>query len=142
MSKKEFSMHIRILAGAVLMAVALPLAAYAQGGGVAAGAAAGAAGGAVVGGPVGAAVGAVGGAVVGGIAEANTPKFHEYVVKEHHPSYAYKGEIVVGAELPVSGVTYYEVPKEYGVTEYRYTIVNDRTVLVDTKTHKIIQIIG
>ena len=135
-------MHIRIFAGAVLMAVALPLAAYAQGGGVAAGAAAGAAGGAVVGGPVGAAVGAVGGAVVGGIAEANTPKFHEFVVKEHHPSYAYRGEIVVGAELPPSGVTYYEVPKEYGVTEYRYTIVNDRTVLVDTKTHKIIQIIG
>ena len=130
-------MHIRILAGAVLMAVALPLAAYAQGG-----VAAGAAGGAVVGGPVGAAVGAVGGAVVGGIAEANTPKFHEYVVKEHHPSYAYKGEIVVGAELPVSGVTYYEVPKEYGVTQYRYTIVNDRTVLVDPKSHKIVQIIG
>jgi flavorubredoxin len=33
------------------------------------------------------------------------------------------------------------VPREYGVTEYRYTIVNDRTVLVDPKTHRIIQII-
>jgi hypothetical protein len=26
--------------------------------------------------------------------------------------------------------------------QYRYTIVNDRTVLVDPSTHKIIQIIG
>ncbi len=135
-------MRIRILTGAVLIAVALPLAAYAQGAGVAAGAAAGAAGGAVVGGPVGAAVGAVGGAVVGGIAEANTPRFHEYVIKEHHPSYSYRGELVIGAELPATGVTYYEVPREYGMTEFRYTIVNDRAVLVDVKTHKIVQIIG
>src|SRR6266436_6684053 len=140
--KKEISMRIRILTGAVLIAVALPLAAYAQGAGVAAGAAAGAAGGAVVGGPVGAAVGAVGGAVVGGIAEANTPRFHEYVIKEHHPSYSYRGELVIGAELPATGVTYYEVPREYGMTEFRYTIVNDRAVLVDVKTHKIVQIIG
>ena len=123
------------------MAVAIPLAAYAQGG-AAAGAAAGAAGGAVVGGPVGAAAGAVGGAIVGGIAESSRPKFREYVIHEKHPSYTYSGEVVVGTELPPTGVTFYEVPREYGVTEYRYTIVNNRTVLVDTKTHKIVQIIG
>jgi hypothetical protein len=28
-------------------------------------------------------------------------------------------------------VTYYEVPREYGAREYRYTIINDRPVLVD-----------
>jgi hypothetical protein len=28
-------------------------------------------------------------------------------------------------------VTYYEVPQEYAVREYRYTVVNDRPVLVD-----------
>ena len=134
-------MTMKILAGAAALARMLPLSAHAQGG-AAAGAAAGAAGGAVVGGPVGAAVGAVGGAVVGGIAEENKPKFREYVVKEHHPSYRYTGEIVIGAELPTAGIEYYEIPKEYGVTEYRYTIVNDRTVLVDTKTHKIVEIIG
>jgi len=44
--------------------------------------------------------------------------------------------------LPATGVTYYDVPAEYGVTEYRYTIVNDRTVLVDPRTHTIVQIIG
>jgi len=32
-----------------------------------------------------------------------------------------------------SGVTYYEVPKEYGVTKYRYTVVNDRPVLVESQ---------
>ena len=134
-------MKIKIMTGAAAVALLLPVAAYAQGG-VAAGAATGAVGGAVVGGPVGAVVGGVGGAIVGGIADANTPKFREYVIREHHPSYHYDREVVVGAELPAAGVTYWEVPREYGVTEYRYTIVNDRTVIVDPKTHRIIQIIG
>ncbi len=127
-------MRIGILTGAVLMAVAMPLAAYAQGGGVAAGAAVGATGGVTV--------VAAAGASVTIITDANTPKFREFIVKEHHPSYAYKGELVIGAELPATGVTYYEVPREYGMTEFRYTIVNDRAVLVDVKTHKIVQIIG
>jgi hypothetical protein len=134
-------MRIRILTSAAVLALAIPAVAYAQAG-VAAGAATGAVGGAVVGGPVGAVVGGVGGAVVGGIADANTPKFHEYVIHEHVPSYKYSGEVVIGAELPMAGVTYYEVPPEFGVKEYRYTIVNDRTVLVDPRTHRIVQIIG
>ena len=134
-------MHIKLMTGAAALALLLPIAAYAQGG-AAAGAATGAIGGAVVGGPVGAVVGGVGGAIVGTITDSNQPKFREYVVREHHPSYHYDREVVVGAELPTTGVTYYEVPREYGVTEYRYTIVNDRTVLVDPKTHRIIQIIG
>ena len=133
-------MNIKTLTGAILIA-SLPAFAHAQGG-AAAGAAAGAAGGAVVGGPVGAAVGALGGAIIGGIAEDRTPQFKAYVVKEKVPSYAYRGDVVIGTELPATGVRFYEVPKEYGVTEYRYTVVNDRTVLVDPKTRKIVQIIG
>jgi hypothetical protein len=46
---------------------------------------------------------------------------------------------VIGAELPSAGVTYYEVPAEYGVKDYRYTVVNDRTVLVDPRTHRIVK---
>lgn len=133
-------MHIRTVAAAAVLALTIPAFAYAQG--AAAGAAAGAAGGAVVGGPVGAAVGAVGGAIVGGIAQDKTPRFRAYVVEEKHPSYAYRGEVVVGTELPATGVTYYDVPAEYGVTEYKYTIINDRTVLVEPRTRKIVQIIG
>ena len=135
-------MRMKLLTGAAALALMVPFVAYAQNG-TATGAAAGAVGGAIVGGPVGAVVGGVGGAIVGGLSDANTPKFREYVVREHHPSYRYSGgEIVVGTELPSTGVTYYEVPREYGVTKYRYTIVNDRTVLVDPTTHKIVQIIG
>jgi len=134
-------MQMKLLTGAAALALLLPIAAYAQSG-VAAGAATGAVGGAVVGGPVGAVVGGVGGAVVGTITDANQPKFREYVIREHHPSYRYDREVVVGAELPAAGVTYWEIPRDYGVTEYRYTIVNDRTVIVDPKTHRIVQIIG
>jgi hypothetical protein len=68
---------------------------------------------------VGAAVGAAGGAVVGAISDANAPRFREYVVREARPSYSYQGEVVVGTVLPPSGVTYYDVPTEFGVTRYR-----------------------
>src|ERR687893_806332 len=120
--------------------IGMPLAANAQSG-AATGAAAGAAGGAVVGGPAGAAVGAGVGAVAGGISDVNRPKFRQYVTTQKRQSYAYKEKVAVGAKLPASGVTYYEVPAEYGVTRYRYTIVNDEPVLVDPSTHTIVQVI-
>lgn len=125
---------------AVATLAALPISAQAQSG-AATGAAAGAVGGAIVGGPVGAAVGATVGAVSGGIAEDARPRFRSYVVERKHPSYRYDREVRVGADLPNSGVTYYDVPREYGSTNYRYTIVNDRTVLVDPSSHRIVQVI-
>jgi hypothetical protein len=109
--------------------------------GVAAGATTGAVTGAVVGGPVGAAVGAGAGAIAGGIADDTRPRFRSYVSERRVPSYRYERELKVGADLPNTGLTYYEVPKEYGVTKYRYTVVNDRTVLVDPGTHRVVQII-
>jgi hypothetical protein len=77
----------------------------------------------------------------GGIADDTRPRFRSYVSERRVPSYHYDREVVVGADLPSSGVTYYDVPKEYGVTKYRYTVVNDRTVLVDPSSHRIIQVI-
>ena len=47
----------------------------------------------------------------------------------------------MGAVLPSSGVTYYDVPPEYGVKGYRYTVVNDTPVLVDPGTHRVVQVI-
>jgi hypothetical protein len=126
--------------GAVIGALMLPAAAYAQSG-VAAGATTGAVGGAIVGGPVGAVVGGVGGAVVGGITDSTRPQFRTYVVEQKRPSYTYSQQVVVGAELPEQGVTYYEVPQQYGVTQYRYTVVNNRTVLVDPQTRRVVQVI-
>jgi uncharacterized protein YcfJ len=130
-----------LLAGAVL-AVLAPAGAFAQSsGGAAAGAATGAVGGAIVGGPVGAAVGGVTGAIVGGLAGEQQPRFRQYVVTQNVPSYRYQEEVRVGAVLPESGVTYHEVPAEYGVRGYRYTVVNETPVLVDPGTRRVVQII-
>ncbi|HEV2559440.1 MAG TPA: DUF1236 domain-containing protein [Microvirga sp.] len=128
-----------LLAGAFAL---LPVAAFAQqGGGAAAGAGAGAIGGAIVGGPVGAVVGGVTGAIAGGIAEQSQPGFRQYVVQQNVPSYRYEQDVRVGAVLPSSGVRYYEVPAEYGVEGYRYTVVNETPVLVEPGTRRIVQII-
>ncbi|WP_089177085.1 DUF1236 domain-containing protein [Bosea sp. AS-1] len=134
------------LALAVMLTVipTLALAQNPQGarGGAAGGAAAGAVGGAIVGGPVGAVVGGVGGAVAGGIVGDSAPRFREYVVEQHVPSYSYDEELQVGTVLPSRGVVYRRVPEEYGVRkEYRYTVVNDRPVLVEPRTRRVIQII-
>lgn len=129
-----------LAAGTALGLLAAPLAAQAQSG-AAAGATTGAVGGAIVGGPVGAVVGAGAGAIVGGIADQQRPEFRSYVVERRVPSYKYTEQVRVGAKLPASGVTYYEVPAQYGVKEYRYTVVNDRPVLVDPRSHTIVQVI-
>ena len=95
-----------------------------------------------IGGIVGGAVGGVVGGVNGVLGIDQGPRFHSYVVERHHPSYTYDGDVRVGADLPGDGVTYYDVPPEYGTTTYRYTVVNGRTVLVDPRTHRIVQIVN
>jgi hypothetical protein len=128
---------------AVLISLLAPIDAHAQG--VADGAANGAQRGNAAAGPVGAVVGGVVGGVTGGVDGLlgidQRPRFHDYVVREHRPSYRYSEDVRAGAILPTDGVQYYEVPPEYGVTTYRYAIVNDRTVLVDPGTHRIVQIV-
>ena len=69
------------------------------------------------------------------------PRFHEYVVHQGLPSYRYNDDFRVGAVLPESGVTYYEIPAEYRVQGYRYAYVNDHAVLVDPRTRRIVEII-
>jgi hypothetical protein len=107
------------LIGVSTGALMLPLLANAQqpGSGPATGAAVGAVGGAVVGGPVGAVVGGVAGAVMGGLSEDHRPRFRQYVVQQGRSSYRHAGELRVGTVLPSTGVTYYEVPSEYGVRD-------------------------
>jgi hypothetical protein len=128
-----------ILAGAIAL---FPLAAFAQqGGGAAVGGAAGAATGAIVGGPVGAVVGGVTGAIAGGLAEQQQPQFRQYVVTRNVPSYRVQQEVQVGTVLPEQGVTYYEVPEQFGVQGYRYTVVNEVPVLVEPRSRRIVQVI-
>ncbi|WP_406857331.1 DUF1236 domain-containing protein [Alsobacter sp. KACC 23698] len=120
---------------------------FAQNGGVAAGAATGAVGGAIVGGPVGAAVGGVGGAIVGGLLDtADRPRVQQYVVEQRRPSVAYDQELVVGSTLPQSVQTY-EVPETVVTTTkqrtgWHYAVVNNRTVMVDNKTRRVIEIVN
>ncbi|HYW62320.1 MAG TPA: DUF1236 domain-containing protein [Bradyrhizobium sp.] len=137
-------MFAKIVAAACLSAaLVIPLSASAQGvpGGIERGAregerAAGPAG-AIIGGTIGGVVGGVSGIL--GVDER--PRFRRYVVEERRPSYRYEGDLRVGAVLPEAGITYYEVPPEYGVREYRYTVVNDRPVLVDPRTHRIVEVV-
>jgi hypothetical protein len=128
---------------ALAAVVALPVVAQAQG--VPGGIERGSRDGERAAGPVGAVVGGVIGGVVGGVAGVlgvdQRPRFHSYVVEQHRPSYQYREDVRVGAVLPEEGVTYYDVPPEYGVRDYRYTVVNSRTVLVDPRTHRIVQVI-
>lgn len=110
------------------------------------GAAAGAAAGGAAAGPVGAVVGgAVGAATgtVGGILGVDTrPRFRTYVEGRNVPSYKYSETVRVGSRLPASGVTYYDVPADYGpAARYKYTVVNDRTVLVDPSSHTIVEVV-
>ncbi len=69
------------------------------------------------------------------------PRFKEYVITQRPTSYTYAQPLAVGTVLPQQGVVYREVPAEYGVTGYRYTVVNNRTVLVDPNTGRVVQII-
>jgi hypothetical protein len=123
-----------------LLALA-PAAAYAQNGGAAAGAATGAVGGAIVGGPVGAAVGGVTGAIVGGaLSREDDARVRRYVIEQRRPSVRVKDRVVVGEPLPAE-VQLYPVPPDVGVrTEYRYTVVNDRPVLVDPHSRRVIEV--
>jgi hypothetical protein len=128
---------------ALLATLLIPAAAQAQGtirgaeqGAEAGGRAAGPIG-AIIGGTVGAATGTVGGI----LGVDDRPRFREYAVRERRPSYRYSEELRVGAVLPEEGVTYYEVPAEYRAPGYRYTYVNDRPVLVEPRTRRIVEII-
>ncbi len=76
-----------------------------------------------------------------GIAVDQRPAFREYIVRERVPNYTIPDRVIVGGVLPEVGVTYYDVPQTYAVTPYRYTVVNGRTILVDPRSRRIVQVI-
>jgi hypothetical protein len=138
MMQKKFGIAV------VTALIASPFAVQAQG--VPAGAERGAAEGSAVGGPVGGAVGGVVGGVAGGIGGLlgadQAPRFHDYVIREHRSAYRYSEDPRVGMILPSTGVVFYQVPREYGVSpRYRYTVINERPVLVDPRTRRVVQVI-
>jgi Protein of unknown function (DUF1236) len=96
----------------------------------------GAAAGGAVAGPVGAAVGGTVGAAVGlGLEIPNA--VITSVTGANSPSVTVRERVVVGEPLP-EAVELRPVPSH---TEYRYTVVNDRRVIVEPRTRKVIKII-
>lgn len=137
-------MNIKTLFFAAAVATLLPSTLYAQG--IVRGTDEGIRAGNDAAGPVGGIVGGVVGGVAGGIGGLlgvdDRPRFREYVVREHRPSVVYHHEVVVGTVLPDEGITYYDVPADYGRARgYKYAVVNDRTVLIDPHTRKIVEIV-
>ena len=78
---------------------------------------------------------------VEGITADQRPAFREYIVRQRVPDYTIPDHVVVGGVLPEAGITYYDVPQTYGVTSYRYTVVNGRTILVDPRSRRIVQVV-
>ena len=137
--------HRFLMAATAAAFLALPMTAQAQG--TLRGAERGAQEGADAAGPVGAvvggAVGAASGTIGGILGVEDRSRFRTYVQRERRPSYRYEEEVRVGTVLPSSGVTYYDIPEEYEVRKkgYRYTIVNERPVLVEPSTRRIVEVI-
>ena len=75
------------------------------------------------------------------IAVEQRPAFREYVVRERLPTFSVPDRVVVGATLPESGITYYDVPDRFGPTTYRYTVVNGETVLVEPRSRRIVEVL-
>lgn len=128
-------MRNRIMVGSVLLGLLAPTAVFAQAS-TATGAVGGAAAGAVVGGPVGAVVGGAVGATLGAAAEP-PPEVRTYVTETRRPSVRVERDVVVGQPLPPN-VTLYEIPN---TDAYEYTVVNDRRVIVEPRTRKVLYVV-
>ena len=146
--------------GALLAILALPLAAHAQPAGVTAspGAAPVVAAPAVSASPVTSSEGARTGSAAqptkaltepkAAAAETATPtaeqrgKIQKFVVREKKPSAKLADKVAVGAVLPNS-IELYALPADIiGKSDLRYTIVNDRAVLVEAKSRKVTEFIN
>jgi hypothetical protein len=60
-----------------------------------------------------------------------------YVMEQSVPSVAYEGEVIVGSSLPET----VEVRTVDGYNDYGYTVVNERRVLIDPQTRRVIQVL-
>ena len=130
----------------IVFAVTLGLCGAAQAQGLAQGAQEGTSRGEEIAGPLGAVVGGAIGAAVGtanGILGIDRrERFRIYTRGERRPSFAYKGPVRIGTVLPDEGIVYYDVPREFELRGYNYTVVNDHPVLVEPGTRRIVEVIN
>jgi hypothetical protein len=101
------------------------------------GAAGGAVTGAIVGGPVGAAVGGVVGLAAGAALDPPPQRVVTYVEQQPlQQSVVIEQPLVVGQPIP-RDVVLMPVPED---TRYSYAVVNNQRVIVDPRTHTVVQI--
>ena len=76
------------------------------------------------------------------ITPAQQTQIKQYVVKEKRTSVSAPSgfTLSVGSTLPES-VQVYALPSDVGVTSYRYTVVNDRTVLIDPSDRRVVEVL-
>lgn len=103
------------------------------------GAVGGAVTGAIVGGPIGAAVGGIVGAAAGTAIDPPPERVVTYVREQPLPTQpiVVERQVVVGEPLPQT-VVLTPVPES---PDYAYTYVNERRVIVDPRTHTVIQVL-
>ena len=79
---------------------------------------------------------------VAGLLGVDRPRFRDYVMREHRSAYRLREPVTVGMVLPPEGITFYAIPREFGVPlSYRYAVVNDEVVLVDAVTREIVDVV-
>ncbi|MCP2079075.1 DUF1236 domain-containing protein [Methylorubrum extorquens] len=129
----------------ILITVGIGMAASAHAQGLQRGAQEGAARGEEMAGPLGAVVGGAIGAAVGtanGILGIDRrERFRIYARAERRPFFVSRLPVRVGTVLPDEGPVYYDVPREFELKGYNYTIVNDHPVLVEPGTRRIVEVI-
>jgi Protein of unknown function (DUF1236) len=133
-NRPEDTMKPRLAVSLIAASLLTSGAAFAQST-TAQGAADGAAAGGQIGGPVGAMVGGTVGAAVGAGLEIPNAVFS--AVPRDEPSVTIRERVVVGEPLPET-VVLRPVPSH---TEYRYAVVNERRVIVEPRTRRIVKII-
>lgn len=103
------------------------------------GAAGGAVTGAIVGGPVGAAVGGVAGAIVGTAIDPPPQRVVTYVREAPAPTerVVVEERVVVGEPLPQT-IVVQQIPDN---PNYGYAVVNDRRVIIEPSTRRVVQVI-
>ena len=64
------------------------------------------------------------------------PEVHTWIEQQSTPSVTFQGDITVGTVLPDT-VTVIEVPK---FKKYSFAVVNNKKILVEAGTHKVIAV--
>ena len=66
--------------------------------------------------------------------------FRAYVTEQRRPAVIIPS-VSVGAVLPASGYTYYDVPEQFGAPGLSYVVVDGRTVLLERGSRRVVSII-